>query len=125
MKKMTGIYEAIAGLPEDNELFRDPDLHLTWIEMLGGPYGGVYSSLNETRENIFNPIGEQWADFRFTPSGFHEAGETITVEGNYTGTNRKTGKKTNARVIHLWKFVEGKILVEQFTDTALFWNAME
>jgi len=124
--KMNEIYQAIAGLPEENAIFTDPDLKLTWYEMAGGPYGGVYKNMAETLENIFAKIGAQWEDFRFTPSGFHEADGVITVEGNYTGTNRKSGKKVDARVIHLWKLVDGdKIVVEQFTDTALFWKAME
>jgi ketosteroid isomerase-like protein len=124
-EKVAEIYEAIAGLPDDNELFYNPDLLLTWIEMLGGPYGGVYNSLSEARENIFDPIGAQWADFRFTPSGFHEMGGIITVEGYYIGVNRKTGKTLNARVVHLWKHLNEKILIEQFCDTALFLEAME
>ena len=125
MKKVSEIYGAIAGLPEDNGLFHDPDLDLRWVEMLGGPYGGLYNSLSEARVNIFDRIGAEWDDFRFTPSGFHEAGNIITVEGEYTGVRKKTGKKVQARVIHLWKLIDGKIIIEQFTDTALFWQAIE
>ena len=125
MDKVSAIYGAIAGLPADNELFSDPGLKLRWVEMLGGPYGGVFNNLGETCENVFNRIGMEWDDFGFTPTGFHEAGDVITVEGGYSGINKNTGKKVNARVIHLWKLVDGEILVEQFTDTALFWNAME
>ena len=39
--------------------------------------------------------------------------------------NRKTGKKVRARVVHLWKLFYGKIVFEQFTDTAAFWKTME
>ena len=124
-KKVMDIYGAIAALPEDNDLFHDKNAVSVWLEMAGGPYGGVSYSLGEARENAFNRIGMEWEDFKFTPSGFYETGDVITVEGNYEGVNRKTGKKINARVIHLWKLAEGKVLMEQFTDTALFWKAME
>ena len=125
MKQVEEIYGAIAGLPEDNAIFHDPNFKLTWIEMLGGPYGGVYNNFSETLENVFNRIGADWEDFRFTPANFHDAGGAVAVEGDYTGVNRKTGKKVNARVVHLWKSLDGKIIFEQFTDTSAFWKAME
>ena len=125
MKIVTDIYGAIAGLPEDSELFHDPDLDLTWIEMLGGPYGGVSRGFSEVRENVFSRIGVHWEDFKFTPANYFEADGAITVEGDYTGVNRETGKKLHARVVHLWKQTGGKIVFEQFTDTAAFLKAME
>jgi len=123
--KVKEIYAAISGLPAMSELFSDPNLKLTWSEMLGGPYGGVYNSLGETLAGVFGRIGAEWDNFEFTPSGFHEADSAVTVEGTYTGVYKKTGKKVTARVIHLWKMSEGRILIEQFTDTAMFWTAME
>ena len=114
------IYGAISKLPEDNACFHDPALVLTWVEMRGGPYGGEYNGFGEVLENVFSRIGAEWDDFRFTPAAFHDAGDTVTVEGDYTGTYKKTGKKIDARVIHLWKTADGKIRFEQFTDTALF-----
>lgn len=119
------IYRAIAGLSDDNECFHDPALDLTWTEMLGGPYGGVYKGLDEVRTRVFNRIAADWEDFNFSPAAFHEAGNVVSVEGNYTGVSRKTGKKITARVIHLWKLNDGKILFEQFTDTSAFWKALE
>ena len=123
MKRVKEIYGAIAGLPEDNVIFHD--LNLTWIEMSGGPYGGVYNNFSETLENVFKPLGAEWDDFKFTPANFFNAGDAVTVEGDYTGVNKKTGKKVHARVVHLWKLLDGKIVFEQFTDTAAFWKVME
>ena len=123
IEKVKEIYGAIAGLPADNAIFHDPALNLTWIEMLGGPYGGKYKGFSEVLENVFNRIAAEWDEFMFAPAAFHETGETVTVEGNYTGKNKNTGKTVAARVIHLWKRIDGKILFEQFTDTALFWEA--
>ena len=121
--KVKEIYGAIAGLPGDNPCFHDPSLGLTWIEMRGGPYGGVYNGFGQVLENVFGRIGAEWDDFNFAPSAFHDTGDTVAVEGEYTGKNKNTGKTVAARVIHLWKSVDGKILFEQFTDTALFWEA--
>lgn len=123
--KVTEIYGAIAGLPADNSCFHDPALDLTWVEMSGGPYGGVYAGFGEVLENVFSRIGADWDDFKFTPSAFHTLDSVVTVEGDYTGVNRNTGKAVSARVIHLWKQAGGKILFEQFTDTALFWESMK
>ena len=57
MKKVEDIYRAIAALPEDSPLFRDQNLKITWIEMSGGPYGGVYSSMGEVLSGVFSRIG--------------------------------------------------------------------
>ena len=123
--KVKIIYGAISGLPDDNECFHDPAIDLTWVEMCGGPYGGVYNGFSEVLENVFNRIGADWEDFKFNPAVFHVFGDVVAVEGDYTGINRNTGKTINARVIHLWKLTDGKIKFEQFTDTAIFWEAIK
>ena len=124
-KKVNDFYAAIACLPDRSGLFSDPNLKVKWIEMLGGPYGGVFNNLEETLAGVFARVGGEWKNFKFTPSGFHDTGEAVTVEGTYTGENKKTGKTVTARVIHLWKLSGDELLVEQFTDTALFWRALE
>jgi hypothetical protein len=43
----------------------------------------------------------------------------------YSGTYRKAGKFMTARVAHVWRLKEGKIVqFEQFTDTLLVAQAM-
>jgi hypothetical protein len=41
------------------------------------------------------------------------------VEGRYTGTYKKTGRKFDAQVCHVWKIRDGKITsFQQYVDTA-------
>ncbi|MDR1158206.1 MAG: hypothetical protein LBK75_07860 [Oscillospiraceae bacterium] len=116
MAEVTAVYDAVASLPEIGKAFDN----LIWIEMAGGPYGGIYKSAQEIVENVFLPLNADWDHFQLAPQEFIETENTIIMLGNYKGINRKTGKELDARVAHVWKCDGEKLIFEQFTDTALF-----
>lgn len=121
LEQVKKFYEAVQALPEPSPRFNN----LEWLEMHGGPYGGVYKDAKSIREGVFDRLDRDWHDFVLTPQTFLEAGQAVVVIGTYIGTNKLTGKVLSARVVHLWQQKNEKLYFEQFTDTALFLMAMK
>jgi hypothetical protein len=85
--------------------------HSLWHEP-GGYHGPA-----DVLSNVFGRIPEQFADFRVVPQGFHDAGDTVIVEGRYQATT-PTGEKLDAQVCHVWTIRDGKVgRFDQYTDT--------
>lgn len=56
--------------------------------------------------------------FAAVPANFIDGGETIVVEGRYTGAWAADGKPLNAQFAHLWTLRNGKVVrFQQYTDT--------
>ena len=59
------------------------------------------------------------------PKQFHDAGDTVVVEGRYTGTYKATGKSLDAQVTHIWSLRDGKVTsFQQYVDTAQLQEVM-
>jgi len=98
---------------------------LSWTEAKGFPYAGTYIGLDAVTKNVFSRLGSEWIDYKFTPEDYVAADDKVVAYGTYTGTNKITGKPFSARVAHVWKLKEGKILsFEQFVDSQIVNNAM-
>ena len=98
----------------------------TWTEMAGAPYAGTFVGPQAILDNVFMPMGRDWAPFACEPVDFYECGDTIVMVGWYFGKHGTTGKEFRVRVVHLWKLENGKIVsFEQFTDTKLLAEAMK
>ncbi len=53
------------------------------------------------------------------PKEFHDAGDTVVVEGRYTGKHNETGKHLDAQFCHVWKLSNGQVTsFQQYVDTA-------
>lgn len=101
-----------------------PDVR--WTEMQGGPYAGTYTGAEEIVRNVFTPMNKEWAPFACAPEKFYEDGDAVLMVGRYFGTNLRTGRAFEARVVHCWKLRDGKVVsFEQFTDTAQIAAAMQ
>jgi uncharacterized protein len=77
------------------------DLNIEWSEAEGNPYqpsGKAWKGPDAVVQNLFVKIG---ADFDGTfvvhPKDFHDSGDTVVVEGRYTGTYKATGKVSTLR----------------------------
>ena len=91
---------------------------IVWTEAKGFPYGGTYSGLDAIGKNVFHRLATEWTDYTFTPEGYVAEGDKIVAYGTYTAVNNTTGKPLKARVAHLWKLIDGKIVrFEQFVDS--------
>jgi ketosteroid isomerase-like protein len=110
-------YEAIEGGDLEGGLaLLAPDC--VWKEMDGFPYRGTYRGPDEVREHVFFRIGGEWEGFTMTVDEVLDAGDSVVGVGTYSGTFKATGKAMQARVVHVFRLRDGKIVgFEQFADT--------
>lgn len=89
-----------------------------WTEMDGFPCAGTFVGPDAVVENVFKVLGAMFDNYSFKLERLLDAGDDVVAVGNYSGTNKKTGKSFSARVVHVWGVRDGKIRrFEQFTDT--------
>lgn len=99
---------------------------ISWTEANGFPYAGTYIGLENVTENVFSRLGSEWMDYKFTPEDYVANEDKVVAYGTYTGTFKATGKPFAARVAHVWKLKDGKIIrFEQFVDSQPVNNAMK
>jgi ketosteroid isomerase-like protein len=99
---------------------------ITWTEARGFPYAGTYIGLESITRNVFSRLGSEWIGYKFTPEDYVTGEDKVVAYGTYTGTCKATGKYFEARVAHVWKLKDGKIVsFEQFVDSQTVNNAMK
>lgn len=99
---------------------------ISWTEAKGFPYAGTYIGLEDVTRNVFSRLGSEWIDYKFTPEDYVAHEDQVVAYGTYTGTYKITGKPLKARVAHLWKLKDGKIIsFEQFVDRKTVNDAMK
>ncbi|AHD08833.1 Ketosteroid isomerase-related protein [Phaeobacter gallaeciensis] len=97
-----------------------------WTEAAGFPYSGTYTGFDEIAKNVFARLASEWTDYRFVPENYVADDHRVVAYGTYYGTYNATGKAFSARVAHVWKVEDGKIVkFEQFVDSAPVKEAME
>ncbi len=98
----------------------------TWTEATGFPYGGTYTGFEEIAKNVFSRLGSEWVDYKFVPEDYVAQGDKVVAYGTYSGTYKETGNYFEARVAHVWKLNDGKIIsFEQFVDSKTVIEAMK
>lgn len=98
---------------------------VAWTEMAGFPCAGTWIGPQAVTQNVFAVLGRDWDGYRFTLEQLIDGGDQLVALGHYTGRYRATGKALNARVAHVWRLKEGRVVAfEQFTDTLLVAKAM-
>jgi ketosteroid isomerase-like protein len=104
----------------------DTDIH--WREAEGNPYqpsGAAWVGADAIVENLFMKLATEWDGFSVHPDQFHDAGDTVVVEGRYTGKYLATGAALDSQYCHVFKFKDGKVTsFQQYTDTAQHEKAM-
>lgn len=92
----------------------------SWTEAEGGPYGGTFVGPDAVLQNVFMRIGAEWDGYSAVPEEFIANEDTVVAIGEYSGTYKATGKSFEAPFVHVWKFLDGKIIsFRQHTDTVL------
>lgn len=114
-----GIYDAFNQGDLDTVLEKMAD-DVTWVEPEGDPlFGGTYHTPEEVRRNVFIPANEEYDDFTVTPERFIHGGDTVVVEGNFTGTS-KAGTSFELPFAHVCDVHDGKVThFTNYEDTAL------
>jgi uncharacterized protein len=111
-------YEGKSSEENGKNLAKHVAADISWTEAKGFPYGGTYIGLEAITKNVFNRLATEWKDYKFVPEGYVVDGDKVVAYGAYSGTNNQTGKAFTARVAHLWKLKDGKIVsFEQFVDS--------
>lgn len=99
---------------------------ISWTEAEGFPYGGTYVGLENITKHVFSRLGSEWIDYKFTPEDYVAGDDKVVAYGTYTGIYKKTGKPFKARVAHVWKLKDGKIInFEQFVDSKTVNDALK
>lgn len=95
---------------------------IRWHQAESHPYtpdGAVWVGPDAVLNNLFMRIGAEWDGFAVHPASFHGAGDTVVVEGRYTGTFKATGKRLDCQMCHVWDVKDGKVTrFQQYVDTA-------
>lgn len=104
----------------------DPAIH--WHEAEGNPYmpsGEAWIGPDAVVENLFVRLGEDWDGFAVHPASFHDAGDSVVVEGRYTGEHKGSGRSLDTQFCHVWSLKDGKITkFQQYVDTAKLQDVM-
>ena len=75
--------------------------------------------------SLFMKLGSEWAGFTVHPESFHGAGDSVIVEGRYSGMYKATGKSMDTQMCHIWDVKDGKITrFQQYVDTAKLHDVM-
>ncbi|RKS98442.1 hypothetical protein C8C88_0176 [Flavobacterium sp. 123] len=97
-----------------------------WTEAKGFPYAGTYIGIENITKNVFSRLGSEWINYKFTPEDYIASDDKVVAYGTYTGTYKITNKSFTARVAHVWKLKDGKIIsFEQFVDSKIVNNSMK
>ena len=104
------------------------DPRIEWREAEGNPYqpsGNAWTGPDAIMQNLILKLGTEWDGFTVHPKEVHDAGDTVVVEGRYTGTHKATAKSLDAQFCHVFKIRDNKITsFQQFVDTAQLQDVM-
>ena len=126
--KMKELYEAF-GRGEVPVVLGAMHPEIQWREAEGNPYspeGKPFTGPDEVLNKLFMRLVEEWDEYTVSPETFYGAGDTVVVEGRYTGIYKETGKSVDAPFCHIWHLTDDHVTAfQQYTNTAAFQNVME
>lgn len=104
------------------------DADVVWIEADNFPYAdkSPYKGPQAVAAGVFGRIVAEWNGWAVEPEELLDAGDKIVALGRYSAVNKKTGKRINAQMVHVWALANGKIVrFQQYADTLAVARAME
>lgn len=118
-------YEGKNSEENGKNLLKHLSSNVQWTEAKGFPYGGTYIGFADISKNVFSRLATEWTEYKFAPEKYVADEDHVVAYGTYTGTYKKTNKSFSARVAHVWKLNNGKIIsFEQFVDSKTVQEAM-
>ena len=103
------------------------DPAIEWREAEGYRYSdrNPYVGPQAIAEGVFQRLVTDVDDFRIAVKNMVESGDTVVVEGRYTGTVKETGTPFDAQFAHVWEVKNGRVTrFQQYTDTDQWNTAM-
>jgi ketosteroid isomerase-like protein len=114
-----GVYAALASGDAAGALGAfDPNIE--WREAEGFLYadGNPYVGAQAVAEGVLQRFGGSVENLAVVPRGFIDGGDSVVVEGRYSGTFKATGRPVDAQFAHVWQVRDGKVVrFQQYTDT--------
>lgn len=99
---------------------------IAWTEAAGFPLAGTYHGPDAVVDGVFKALGADWDGWSVHVDELVTEGETVVAIGWYTGTHRATGTALRARVAHVWRVRNEKVVAfEQITDTLPVFQAAQ
>jgi uncharacterized protein len=96
----------------------DPQIHWSEAESFLYADGNPYIGPQRVAEGVFQRIVSDVDGFVVAPERFITGGDTVAVEGRYSGTMKATGVPVHAQFVHVWQVRGGRIVrFQQYTDT--------
>jgi len=124
---LKGLYEAF-GRGDIPTVLGAMSSGITWHQAESNPYrpsGEAWVGPDAVLNNLFMKLGGEWDGFAVHPTLFHGAGDSVIVEGRYSGTYKATSKSTDMQFCHVWDVKDGKITrFQQYVDTAKLRDVM-
>ena len=118
-------YEGKASEENGKNLAKYLAAEARWTEAQGFPYAGTYIGFAAISKNVFSRLASEWIDYKITIEDYIVSDERVVAYGTYSGAYKATGKFFKARVAHLWKVENGKIIsFEQIVDSKPVRDAM-
>lgn len=96
---------------------------IDWHEAEHSPWHapGGHHGPTEVLTNVFARIARDFDSFEVRPTAFHDAGETVVVEGRYRARATTLADDLDAQLCHVWTVRDGKLAgFQQYTDTWQF-----
>ena len=122
-----GMYESF-GRGDVEGVLAVCDPQIEWRQAEGNPLEGQGGSLigrDAVMEKVFMRLAQEWDSFIVTPRQFHDAGDSVIVEGRYTGGYKATRRSIDSQFCHVFKVREGKVTsFQQYMDTAQMQEVM-
>lgn len=114
-----GLYDAFAkgDVPGVLGAF---DARIEWREADNLRYAdrNPYVGPQAVAEGVFQRLITDVDNFQVRPRRVIDGGDTVVVEGRYTGKVKATGADLDAQFAHVWTLRDGKIVqFQQYTDT--------
>jgi uncharacterized protein len=127
VKLLKGLYDAF-GRGDIPTVLGAMSPDIKWHQAENNPYrpsGEAWVGPDAILNDLFMRLGTEWDGFAVHPKLFHGAGETVVVEGRYSGAYKPTGKSMDTQFCHVWDFTDGKITrFQQYVDTAKLRDVM-
>ena len=122
-----GVYDAF-GRGDIPTVLGTMSSGIEWHQAESNPYmlsGEAWVGPDAVLNNLFMRLGGEWDGFAVHPNAFHDAGDSVIVEGRYSGSYKPTGKSMDTQFCHVWGVKDGKLTrFQQYVDTAKLWDVM-
>ena len=124
---ITSLYEAF-GRGDIPAVLGAMSPEIRWHQAEGNPYrpsGEPWIGPDAVLNNLFVRLGGEWDGFSVHTKTFHDAGDSVVVEGRYSGKFKATAKNLDAQFCHIWNVQNGKVIrFQQYIDTAKVQDVM-